>query len=68
MLTPYYDLVDQLIELRIKKKITQKQLAQLLDTKQPAIARLESGKANVTVRFLREIATVCGAELQIKFV
>lgn len=67
-LAPYFDLVDQLIELRIRKKITQKQLAELLDTKQPAIARLESGKANVTVKFLQEIANVCSVKLQIRFV
>jgi len=67
-LKPYYEFVGQLIELRIKKKITQKQLAEMLDTKQPAIARLESGKQNVTLKFLHEIARACSVKLELRFV
>ena len=47
-----YKIIGQIIDLRTEKKITQKQLAKLMNTKQPSIARFESGGYNPTLGFL----------------
>ena len=57
-----FALAKEIIELRIKSKLTQEQLAQQIGTSQPAIARLESGSyRNVSLSFLRRIADALGA-------
>ena len=57
-----FALAKEIIELRVKKKLTQKQLAQQIGTSQPAIARIESGSYhNVSLSFLRRIADALGA-------
>ncbi|MBI4036918.1 helix-turn-helix transcriptional regulator [Candidatus Daviesbacteria bacterium] len=65
-LEPRYQLISQLIEARIKKGLTQKQLAQKIGTKQSAIARLESGNANPSVAFLEKISAATGSKLFIQ--
>ena len=63
-----FDLACQIIELRLKSGMTQKELAQKAKTSQPAIARLESGSyRNVTMDFLRKIGDVYGMEPRIVF-
>jgi|WetSurMetagenome_2_1015567.scaffolds.fasta_scaffold58577_2 predicted transcriptional regulator len=63
-----FDLACQIIELRLKSGMTQKELAQKAKTSQPAIARLESGSyRNVTMDFLRRIGDVYGMEPRIVF-
>jgi DNA-binding XRE family transcriptional regulator len=55
-------LAKEIIALRIKSKLTQKQLAQQIGTSQPAIARIESGSyRNISLSFLRRIADALGA-------
>jgi len=57
-----FALAKEIIELRIRKKLTQKQLAQQIGTSQPAIARIESGSyKNVSLSFLRRVADALGA-------
>lgn len=57
-----FELAKEVIELRIKNNLTQKQLAQQIGTSQPAIARLESGNyRNLTLSFLRRLAAALGA-------
>jgi len=61
-----FALAKEIIELRIKNKLTQKQLAQQIGTSQPAIARIESGSyRNVSLSFLRRIADALGAVTEI---
>jgi ribosome-binding protein aMBF1 (putative translation factor) len=52
-------------QLRRKKKISQKELAEKIGTTQSNVARMESGRQNFTVNFLSEIAAVLGSELKI---
>ena len=66
-LQPEYEIISQLIELRAKKKLTQKALAKKLGTKQSAIARLESGRCNPTLEFLQKTADALGKKLTISF-
>ena len=63
-----YRIIGQIIDLRTEKKITQKQLAKLMNTKQPSIARFESGNYNPTLDFLKKIAKVLDSDLDIKFI
>jgi len=50
-------LAREVIELRIQKNLTQKELAELVGTSQPAIARLESGNyRNLSLSFVRRVA------------
>ncbi|MDO8515037.1 MAG: helix-turn-helix transcriptional regulator [bacterium] len=66
-LGPRYALISQLIAARLKRKVTQKQLAFKIKTKQSAIARLESGNANPTFDFLDKIARALNLNLSINF-
>lgn len=60
-----FELIEKIITQRLKKGFTQAQLARKLKTKQSAIARLESGKYNPTVSFLRNVANALDSELNI---
>lgn len=61
-----FQIASQLIELRTKKGLTQFQLAKKVGTHQSAIARLESGDANPSVKLLERIAQATGSKLTIK--
>ncbi len=65
-LEPRYQLVSQLIEARVKKGITQKELANRIGTKQSAIARLESGVSNPSIAFLEKVTSALGSKLMIQ--
>ena len=55
-------LAREIIELRKRQNLTQKQLAERIGTSQPAIARLESGSyENLSLSFLRRVADALGA-------
>ncbi len=60
-----YRLISQLIEWRVKRKLSQKKLAELVGTKQSAISRLESGSSNPSIGFLEKVAKGLGGKLQI---
>lgn len=66
-LQPRYVLISQLIKARIKKGISQKELAEKIGTKQSAIARFESGNVNPSLEFLQKIALAMGRRLSIQF-
>jgi ribosome-binding protein aMBF1 (putative translation factor) len=54
---------EMVFEARVKKELTQLQLAKKIKTKQSSIARLESGKFVPSISFLKKIADALGAEL-----
>ena len=57
-----FALAREIIELRKRQNLTQKQLAEKIGTSQPAIARLESGSyKNLSLSFLRRVAEALGA-------
>lgn len=66
-LAPEYAVISQLIAIRAEKKVTQKELAKSMGTKQSAIARLESGNYNPTLKFLQRTAEALGRKLTINF-
>lgn len=63
-----YQVVSEVIRKRLEKKMSQKQLADRIGTKQSAISRLESGESNPSINFLSKVAKALGGELQIKIV
>jgi DNA-binding XRE family transcriptional regulator len=57
-----FALAKEIIKLRLKSNLTQRQLAKKMGTSQPAIARIESGSYhNGSLSFLRRLAGVLGA-------
>lgn len=66
-LEPIYEIKRELIRLRIEKGLSQKQLADMIGTKQSAISRLESADSNPSIDFLNKIATALGKKLHITF-
>ncbi len=51
-----FEIAKILIEARIIKNVTQDQLAKLIGTKQPSIARIERGESLPSLGFLQRIA------------
>ena len=60
-----YSIIEQVLRKRIEQKLSQKQLAERIGTKQSAIARLESGNSNPSIAFLEKVAKALGGKLQI---
>lgn len=67
-LEPEYALKRRLIELRMKKEMTQKQLAQAAGIHQASIARFERGDYSPTLSFISRLATAMGMKLEVRFV
>jgi len=66
-LEPIYAFKHQLMEIRIREKLTQAELAQKIGIPQSALARLESGKSIPTLRTLQKIAKGLGKKLVLSF-
>lgn len=64
-LEPEFALIRLLIETRIKKGITQKELAKKMGTKQSAISRFEAGGSNPTLEFMQKLADGLGKTLNV---
>lgn len=58
-----FDLGNLIIEARLYSGITQKELADRLETKQPSIARAERGDVEVSVSFLKKVADAVDTKL-----
>jgi ribosome-binding protein aMBF1 (putative translation factor) len=67
-LQPEYAVISAVIKARVKRGFTQKILAERTGTKQSVISRLESGRANPSVSFLKKLAIAMGTHLEIQFV
>lgn len=65
-LEPEYAIIQAVLKKRIESKMSQKDLARKLGTKQSAISRLESGNYNPTLSFLKKLSTTLGGKLEIK--
>jgi len=65
-LQPEFTLINALIEARKNKGLTQAQLAQKIGTKQSVISRLEIGRGNPTLEFLKRFAKALNSTLEIR--
>lgn len=61
------EVVKTLLEMRINQGLTQKELAEKLETSQSSIARLERGKGNPTLNFLVKLGRVFNKRLELHF-
>lgn len=62
-----YQLSRQLISQRLKRKMTQQQLAKKVKTTQAVISRIENMTTNVSLDLLKRIATAFNTNLSIAF-
>lgn len=62
---PEYELAKQIIEKRLRKKMSQRALAKKAHTTQAVISRIESMNANPSMGTLRRIAAVLGSKITI---
>ena len=58
----------QVARLRILRGLTQAQLAEMVGTRQPSIARLENGSSIPSLSFLNKVATALNAKIELKLV
>lgn len=66
-LQPEFALVQAMIDARVHKRVTQKDLARKIGTKQSVISRLETGRGNPSVAFLKKLAAALNTRLEIRF-
>ena len=71
-LKPEFALFDELLRARKRAGLTQAEVAERMDTKPPAVARLESGGGSArhspSVATLRRYAKAVGCHLEIRLV
>ena len=58
----------QIARLRIQRGLTQAQLAEMVGTRQPSIARLENGNSVPSLSFLKRIADALDARIELRFI
>jgi len=63
-----YKIIEEIIMARKEKNLTQRDLAELIGTKQSNISRLESGNYNPSLDFLNRIALAVGKELEVRMI
>jgi len=63
-----YKIIEEIIMARKEKNLTQRDLAELIGTKQSNISRLESGNYNPSLDLLNRIALAVGKELEVRMI
>ena len=58
----------QVARLRIMQGLTQAQLAEMVGTRQPSIARLENGSSIPSLSFLNKVAIALNAKIELRLV
>lgn len=64
-LQPEFDVIRAIIDARISKNLTQKQLAELTGINQADISKIENGTRNPSIKLLKKIAA--GMDMKLKF-
>lgn len=62
-----YQVARAVIKARIEKGLTQKQLAQKLNTKQSVISRVESANTTPSLSFLKRLAVALDTSVRVQF-
>jgi transcriptional regulator with XRE-family HTH domain len=58
----------QIARLRILRGLSQAQLAEMVGTRQPSIARLENGNSVPSLSFLQRLAAALGAKIEVRLI
>ena len=61
-----YQIIGDMMRLRNKKRITQKELAKKMGTTQSALSRFEMGEVNPSLDFLKKVAEALGTKLVVR--
>ncbi len=67
-LEPEFAIIRQIIDLRIKRKMSQSQLAKRMGTQQPSIARMEARGRVKNLDYLQRVADALDARLEVRLV
>ncbi|MDR2972232.1 MAG: helix-turn-helix transcriptional regulator [Bacteroidales bacterium] len=63
-----YKIIEEIIMARKEKNLTQKDLAELIGTRQSNISRLERGNYNPSLDFLQKIASAMDKRLEVRII
>lgn len=66
-LSDEFSLIQTLISMRERSGLTQDEIAKRMGTKAPNVSRLESGRANPSLKTLMSYAQACGFKLDFSF-
>lgn len=66
-LQPEFSMIQAMIDARVQKSVTQKELADKIGTKQSVISRLETGRGNPSIAFLKRFASALNTRLEVRF-
>jgi len=66
LLGPQFELACQLIDARLRQGLTQAELARKVGSSQPAIARMESGSYNPSLKMLKRVAAATDSALVVR--
>lgn len=67
-LEPEFSLIKALMDARLEKGLTQKELAEMTGISQGDISRIERGTANPSIKTIQRLATALDKKVQILFV
>lgn len=62
-----FEIAKAIIKTRLKRKMTQKELAKRMRTTQSVISRIEQARTSPSISFLKRVARALNASLQIHF-
>ncbi len=62
-----YEIARALIKARLEKGLTQAEVARRMNTKQSVISRVENARTMPSLAFLKRLASVFDASLQVQF-
>lgn len=66
-LQPEFAIVQAIIDARVKKKISQEELARRMGTGQAVISRLENANAKPSLSLIKRLANALGLKVEIRF-
>ena len=67
-LAPEFAIIQAMIDARISKHITQKDLSEITGITQADISRIENGTRNPSIAMVQRLANGLGIELKLQFV
>ena len=67
-LGPEYDLIQAMIDARVKQDITQEELSKITGITQADISRIENGTRNPSLSMVKRLASGLGLKLKLEFV
>ena len=66
-LAPEFEIAQQIIDARVKRKITQEELAKRMGTGQAVISRLEGANAKPSLSLIQRLADALELKVELKF-